>query len=76
MSLNASSWTVTLISASKLRTMVYEEPINRNKGLDIFEEPIEDHYVISVDVPEGLPRTTPLSNYRHHDYTLPYGCKV
>ena len=45
----------TLISASKLRTMVYEEPINRNKGLDIFEEPIEDHqYVISVDVARGV----------------------
>ena len=45
----------TLISASKLRTMVYEEPINRNKGLDIFEEPIEEHqYVISVDVARGV----------------------
>ena len=45
----------TLISASKLRTMVYEEPINRNKGLDVFEEPIEDHqYVISVDVARGV----------------------
>ena len=45
----------TLISASKLRTMVYEEPINRNKGLDIFEEPIEDHqYVITVDVARGV----------------------
>ena len=45
----------TLISASKLRTMVYEEPIKRNKGLDIFEDPIPEHqYVITVDVARGV----------------------
>jgi hypothetical protein len=45
----------TLISASKLRTMVYEEPIQRNKGLDIFEAAQEDHqYVITVDVARGV----------------------
>ena len=45
----------TLISASKLRTMVYEDPITRNKVLDIFEEPKKDHqYVISVDVARGV----------------------
>jgi len=45
----------TLISASKLRTMVYEEPITRNKGLDVFEEPIPEHqYVITVDVARGV----------------------
>jgi len=45
----------TLISASKLRTMVYEEPLTRNKGLDVFEEPIKEHqYVITVDVARGI----------------------
>ncbi|AOV61586.1 terminase large subunit [Synechococcus phage S-WAM1] len=45
----------TLISASKLRTMVYDEPITRNKGLDVFEEPIPEHqYVITVDVARGV----------------------
>jgi hypothetical protein len=45
----------TLISASKLRTMVYDEPIQRNKGLDIFEAAQEEHqYVITVDVARGV----------------------
>ena len=45
----------TLISASKLRTMVYEEPITRNKGLDVFTEPEPEHqYVITVDVARGV----------------------
>ena len=45
----------TLISASKLRTMVYEDPITRNKGLDVFEEPKKDaQYVITVDVARGV----------------------
>ena len=45
----------TLISASKLRTMVYEEPLTRNKGLDVFEEPKEGaQYVITVDVARGV----------------------
>ena len=45
----------TLIGASKLRTMVYEEPLTKNKGLDVFEEPIKDHqYVITVDVARGI----------------------
>jgi hypothetical protein len=45
----------TLISASKLRTMVYDEPIQRNKGLDIFVAAEEDHqYVITVDVARGV----------------------
>jgi len=44
----------TLISASKLKTMVYEDPIHSNKGLDVYTEPVEDHnYVITVDVAEG-----------------------
>lgn len=45
----------TLIGASKLRTMVYDEPLTRNKGLDVFEEPIKEHqYVITVDVARGI----------------------
>ncbi|UNH61302.1 terminase large subunit [Synechococcus phage S-SZBM1] len=45
----------TLISASKLRTMVYDEPIKKNKGLDIYEDPIPEHqYVITVDVARGV----------------------
>ncbi len=45
----------TLISASKLRTMVYEEPIKSRNGLDIYEEPKEDHnYVMAVDVARGV----------------------
>ena len=45
----------TLISASKLRTMVYDEPIKRNKGLDIYEDPVKEHqYVITVDVARGV----------------------
>jgi hypothetical protein len=45
----------TLINASKLRNLVYEEPIQRNAGLDLYEQPIKDHnYVITVDVARGL----------------------
>jgi len=45
----------TLISATKLRNLVYEEPLKRNAGLDIFENPIKDHnYIITVDVARGL----------------------
>jgi hypothetical protein len=45
----------TLINASKLRNLVYEEPIRRNAGLDLYEQPIKDHnYVITVDVARGL----------------------
>ena len=45
----------TLINASKLRNLVYEEPIRRNAGLDLYEQPIKDHnYVMTVDVARGL----------------------
>ena len=45
----------TLISASKLRTMVYEEPLHANKGLHTYQEPIKDHqYVMTVDVSRGV----------------------
>jgi len=45
----------TLIAPAKLRNLVYEEPKTRNAGLDIYEEPIEDHnYIVTVDVARGL----------------------
>ena len=45
----------TLISAAKLRAMVYEDPIKSNAGLDIYEEPQKDHnYVLTVDVARGV----------------------
>ena len=41
-----------MINVSKLRSLVYEDPIRRNsKGLDLYEEPIADHdYIVTVDV--------------------------
>ena len=45
----------TLISASKLRSLVYEDPIKSNAGLDVYEEPQKDHnYVVTVDVARGV----------------------
>jgi len=45
----------TLIAPSKLKNFVYENPIKRSAGLDVYEEVIEDHdYVITVDVARGV----------------------
>ena len=46
----------TLISASKLKTLVFETPISSNKkGLDIYEKPVEKaEYVITADVSRGI----------------------
>ena len=45
----------TLIAPSKLRTLVYDSPITRNAGLDIYEKPTEGHdYVCTVDVARGV----------------------
>ena len=45
----------TLIAPSKLRTLVYDHPIKRNAGLDIYESPKEQHdYIITVDVARGV----------------------
>jgi len=45
----------TLISPAKLRNLVYDEPIQKNAGLDIYEDPQESHnYLITVDVARGL----------------------
>ena len=45
----------TLIAPSKLRNLVYEEPIERSAGLDIYEAPMMGHdYLITVDVARGV----------------------
>ena len=45
----------TLINPTKLRSLVYEDPIQKNKGLDIYESPIENrNYIITVDVARGI----------------------
>ncbi len=45
----------TLISPSKLRTMVYTDPIVTNRGLSVYEqaEP-EKNYIVTVDVSRGI----------------------
>ncbi len=45
----------TLISPTTLRTMTYEDPLNENKGLAIYENVEEKHnYVITADVARGV----------------------
>ena len=45
----------TLIAPSILRNMVYDVPITKNAGLDIYEKPEKDHnYIATVDVARGL----------------------
>ena len=45
----------TLIAPSKLRSMVYDDPIKKNAGLDIYENPIVGNdYLITVDVARGV----------------------
>ncbi len=45
----------TLIAPSKLRNLVYEEPLLKNAGLDIHENAKDEHnYIITVDVARGL----------------------
>ena len=45
----------TLINPAILRNMVYDSPIAKNAGLDIYENPIKDHnYIMTVDVARGL----------------------
>ena len=38
----------TLISKTKLKTLVYEEPIKKEAGLSVYEDPVEGHYITSV----------------------------
>ena len=45
----------TLIAPSKLRSLVYDTPIKRNAGLDVYEEVKEEHdYIITIDVARGV----------------------
>ena len=45
----------TLINPSKLRTLIYDNPIKRNAGLDVYEGVKENHdYLITVDVARGV----------------------
>ena len=45
----------TLISSSKLKSMVFDDPIKSNKGLDIYQEPIDERsYILTVDVARGV----------------------
>jgi len=45
----------TLINPSKLKILVYDDPLKKSKGLDVYEEPKEDHsYLITVDVARGM----------------------
>ena len=45
----------TLIAPSKLRSLVYDNPLTRNAGLDIYEKPVEGRdYVCTVDVARGV----------------------
>ena len=45
----------TLIAPSKLRTLVYDQPMKRSGGLDMYEPPQDKHdYIITVDVARGV----------------------
>ena len=45
----------TLIAPSKLKAMVYENPSTQNAGLDVYEQPKDNHdYLITVDVARGV----------------------
>jgi len=45
----------TLIAPSKLRSLVYDNPMTRNAGLDVYEAPKEGRdYVCTVDVARGV----------------------
>ena len=45
----------SLITASKLKALVYEEPLITSGGLDVYEHPEPDHeYIMTVDVSRGM----------------------
>ena len=45
----------TLINSTKLKSLVYDDPLKRNKGLDIYFDPENEHnYMITVDVARGI----------------------
>ena len=45
----------TLIAASKLKSLVYEQPIEQNGKLSVYEKPFKERdYIITVDVARGV----------------------
>jgi len=45
----------TLISPSKLRALVYDDPVTRSAGLDVYVDPVRNHdYIVTVDVARGV----------------------
>jgi len=45
----------TLIAPSKLKSLIYDNPVQRNAGLDVYEPPKKKHdYVMTVDVARGV----------------------
>jgi hypothetical protein len=45
----------TLIAPSKLKSLVYDSPVKRNKGLDVYEDAKSNRdYLITVDVARGV----------------------
>jgi len=45
----------TLIAPSKLKSLVYDNPIQQNAGLDVYFPPEKDHdYLMTVDVARGV----------------------
>lgn len=45
----------TLVNPAKLKVLTYDEPLEKSGGLDVYEEPMEDHtYIMTVDVSRGL----------------------
>ena len=45
----------TLINPAKLRSLVYDKPLQSSNGLDVYEEPKKDHeYMCTVDVARGM----------------------
>jgi hypothetical protein len=45
----------TLISGPKLNSLVFSNPITSNAGLDVYEDPVDDHtYAVTVDVARGV----------------------
>jgi hypothetical protein len=45
----------TLISPSKLKSLIYDNPIKQSKGLDVYEDAsLDKDYVLTVDVARGV----------------------
>jgi len=45
----------TLIAPSKLRSLIYDHPKTSSGGLDVHEDPVENHdYLMTVDVARGV----------------------